>query len=160
MLAGYRIVDTEPEQTYDDLIYLAADICEAPIALISLVDNKRAWFKAKIGLDVAEHAIECSVCAHGLQEEELLIIPDLKKDPRTAENPLVLGPPRLRFYAGAPLITASGDTLGMLCVMDHFPRSSGLTARQRRALTSLGRQATMSIDMHRLLCEFSMPPRG
>jgi GAF domain-containing protein len=160
MLAGYQIMDTEPDQLFEDLVYLAADICEAPIALVSLVDDNRQWFKARTGLDVCETDIGSSVCAHGLQEEELFIIPDLKMDPRTAENPLVTGPPRLRFYAGAPLRTSSGDTLGMFCVMDHFSRPDGLTSRQRRGLKSLGRQATMSIEMHRLLCEFSVPPLG
>jgi GAF domain-containing protein len=108
MLGGYRIMDTEPEQLFDDLVYLAADICEAPIALVSLVDDHRQWFKARIGLDVCETGVESSVCAHGLQAEDLFVIPDLKTDPRTADNPLVTGPPRIRFYAGAPLRTSSG----------------------------------------------------
>ena len=160
MLGNYQIMDTEPEQLFDDLVYLAADICEAPIALVSLVDDTRQWFKARVGLDVCETGVGSSVCALGLQEDDLFIIHDLKMDPRTAENPLVTGPPRIRFYAGAPLRTLSGDTLGMLCVIDKFSRPDGLTARQRRGLTALGRQVTMSIEMHRLLCEFGTPARG
>lgn len=160
ILRGYQIMDTEPEQLFDDLVYLAADICEVPIALVALIDDRREWYKARIGFDFPEIPIEQSVGVHGLDQEDLFVIPDLKRDERTAENPLVTGPPRIRFYAGAPLITSSGDTIGMLCVIDPYPRSTGLTSRQRRALTSLGRQVTMSIDMHRLLCEFAMPPRG
>jgi GAF domain-containing protein len=160
MLAGYQIMDTDAEQLFEDFVYLAADICEAPIALVALVDDQRQWFKAKVGIDVSETDIDCSVCVHGLDEEDLFIIPDLKIDPRTAQNPWVVGPPRVRFYAGAPLRTSSGDTLGTICVMDKFSRPTGLTARQKRALKSFGRQATMSIEMHRLLCEFSVPPRG
>jgi GAF domain-containing protein len=158
MIAGYRM-DSEPEQLFDDLVYLAADICEAPIALVTLVEDRRAWFKAHLGIDVAETGIEASICLQGLDEEDLFIVPDLKANPRTAETSWVTGPPRVRFYAGAPLRTSSGDTLGMLCVMDKFSRPSGLTTRQKRALTALGRHAIMSIEMHRLLCEFSLPPR-
>ena len=153
MLADYAIMDSPPEPSFDDIVYLAADICEAPIATISLIDDDRQWFKARIGVDVCETGLDRSVCAHGLSSAGLLIIPDMKVDPRTAENPIVTQKPAMRFYAGAPLRTSRGDTLGMLCVVDHFPRSTGLTQRQQRALTSLARQAVTSIELHRLLRE-------
>jgi GAF domain-containing protein len=151
MLAGYRIVDTAPEPAFDDLVYLAADICEAPISVISLIDERRQWFKARVGVEVCETDISESVCVHGLAEPgPLLIINDLKRDPRTADNPVVSGKPPMRFYAGAPLRTSYGDVLGMLCIADHYPRPMGLTQRQTRALIALGRQATISIELNRL----------
>lgn len=153
MLAAYHIMDTPAEPTFDDLVYLATDICEAPAGLVSLVEDERQWFKAKIGIDVCETEIGVSVCRHGLESPGLLIIPDLKKDPRTADNPVVTDRPPVRFYAGAPLRTSYGDTLGMLCVIDHFPRPMGLTKRQERALLSLARQATVNIELHRLIRE-------
>jgi GAF domain-containing protein len=158
MLEGYRIMDTPPEPVFDDLVYLAADICEAPISVVSMVEERRQWFKARVGVDVCETEIGASVCVHGLTEPgPLLIIPDLKKDPRTAENPVVTGKPPMRFYAGAPLRTSYGDVLGMLCVADHYPRPMGLTQRQTRALIALGRQATLNIELHRLLHDRNRP---
>jgi len=153
MLAAYHIMDTPAEPQFDDLVFLAADICEAPTAVVSLVEDSRQWFKAKIGMDVCETDISVSVCVHGLTEPGLLIIPDLKKDPRTAENPIVTDRPPIRFYAGAPLRTSYGDTLGMLCVVDHFPRPMGLTSRQQRSLLALARAATSSIELHRIIRE-------
>ena len=153
MLAGYHIMDTPPEPAFDDIVYLAADICEAPIALVSLVEDSRQWFKARVGLDLCETDIGSSVCRHGLGSPDLLIIPDLKTDPRTAENPLVVARPPIRFYAGAPLRTSTGDALGMLCVIDRFPRAMGLTQRQQRALSALARQAVTTIEFQRFLRE-------
>lgn len=151
MLAAYAIMDTPPEPAFDDLVYLAADICEAPIATVSLVDDTRQWFKARVGIELCETGLDSSVCAHGLSSPGLLIIPDLKVDPRTANNPLVTQRPAIRFYAGAPIRTSNGDTLGMLCVIDNFPRPNGLTSRQQRALASLARQASATIELHGLL---------
>ena len=153
MLADYDIMDTPAEQIFDDIVYLAHDICETPIALVSLVDDRRQWFKARVGLDVCETDLNNSGCAHGLRSSDLLIIPDLRRDPRTAEMEIVRDKPTIRFYAGAPLRTRFGDTLGMLCVIDHFPRPTGLTSRQERALKSLARQAVASIELHRLVLE-------
>lgn len=154
MLDRYHIMDTPAEESFDDIVYLAADICEAPVSVVSLVDDSRQWFKARIGVDVCETDVKESVCAHGLQSEDLLIIPDLKRDPRTCELGVVTeAKPAMRFYAGAPLRTSVGDTLGMLCVVDHFPRPNGLTQRQTRALKSLARQAVASIELHRLVRE-------
>jgi GAF domain-containing protein len=153
MLANYDIMDTAPEEAFDDIVFLARDICEVPIALVSLVDDSRQWFKAKVGLDACETGLDNSVCAHGLAAEELLIIPDLKRDPRTADMEIVNQKPAIRFYAGAPLRTARGHTLGMLCVIDQFPRPTGLTSRQERALKALARQTVANIDLRRLIRE-------
>ncbi|RZI58517.1 MAG: GAF domain-containing protein, partial [Zymomonas sp.] len=104
-LASYGILDTPPEEGFDDIVMLAAQSCGTPVALVSLVDRDRQWFKARIGFEPCETPLGESVCAHALQQTDLLVIPDLAADPRTADNPLVAGEPHLRFYAGAPLAT-------------------------------------------------------
>lgn len=116
-LAGYDILDTAPEQGDDDIVRLACDLCAAPVAVVSLVDDHRQWFKARIGFGPCETDLGQSVCAHALAHgvDDLLVIPDLTADPRTAANPLVTGAPHLRFYAGAPLPGAGGMVLGSLC---------------------------------------------
>lgn len=149
VLAGYGILDTEPEQGFDDIVLLASQICEAPTALVSLVARDRQWFKARIGFNPCETPLEQSVCAHALGADDVLVIPDLTRDPRTRENALVTGDPRLRFYAGAPLHTPEGVTLGALCVVDGAPRPQGLTERQRIGLKALARQVMVQLELHR-----------
>jgi len=147
VLWQYDVLDTIPEQVFDDLADLAASICEAPIALISLVDEKRQWFKAKTGVTVSETSRDVSFCAHALVEHELFIVPDATKDDRFSNNPLVTSEPKIRFYAGAPLITADGHALGTLCVIDKVPRN--LRPDQKRALEILSRHVMTQLELRR-----------
>lgn len=122
MLAGYGILDTPPEEGFDDIVLIAAHICRTPVALVSLVAEDRQWFKARIGFPPCETDLNSSVCTHALNEPDLLVITDLSEDPRTRDNPLVTGAPFIRFYAGAPLRAPGGEVLGSLCVIDPVPR--------------------------------------
>jgi GAF domain-containing protein len=108
VLWQYEVLDTVPEEVFDDLTELAARICEAPIALISLVDEKRQWFKSKFGTGVNETSRDFSFCAHAITQPDLFIVPDATLDKRFAQNPLVTSEPKIRFYAGAPLVTPDG----------------------------------------------------
>ena len=151
ILKGYNVLDTGPEPGFDDAVMLARRICRTPIALVSLVAADRQWFKAESGLGICETPINQSVCAHALGAPETLNIPDLTLDPRTRDNTLVTGPPSIRFYAGAPLITASGEAIGTICVIDTVPRPGGLTAAQIASLEALARQVVALLDQRRLL---------
>ena len=139
-LQHYSLLDTLPEQALDDLTALAAHICGTPIALISIADDQRQWFKSKIGLSINEVVRAGSFSEYALLQPGVFIVPDASQDPRFAANPLVTGAPHLRFYAGAPLITADGQALGTVCVIDRIPRQ--LTASQEGALRVLSRQVT------------------
>jgi PAS domain S-box-containing protein len=146
-LRKYEILDTLPEQIFDDLAKLAADICGAPMAVISLVEEDRQWFKAKVGWAVQETSREVSFCAHALHQEELFVVPDATQDSRFAKNAMVTGEPQIRFYAGAPLIAPSGEGLGALCVIDRVPRT--LSPEQQEALHILGRQVMAQLELRR-----------
>lgn len=148
-LRGYDILDTEPDADLDDVVRVVSEVCGTPIALVSLVDENRQWFKAKSGLDVSETPIEASVCAHGILQPDLLEIGDLTKDVRTIDNPIVAGDPNLRFYAGAALINNEGLPLGMLCVLDYKPRE--LTPAQRDLLTVMAKLVMQRIELKRAL---------
>jgi GAF domain-containing protein len=126
-LASYRILDTPPEPEFDDIVRLASKLCETPIAAISLVADGRQWFKAAVGLELRETSLVVAVCDDAIRLHGLFEVPDLSLDPRFRESALVQGPPHLRFYAGAPLLTPTGLPLGMLCVLDTQAR------RRRRA---------------------------
>ena len=147
VLWQYEVLDTVPEELFDDLTELAARICEAPIALISLVDEKRQWFKSKVGTDVKETSRDVSFCAHAIKQAELFIVPDATQDRRFANNPLVTSDPKIRFYAGAPLITPDGYALGTLCVIDKVPRE--LRADQKQALLILARHVVSQLELRR-----------
>lgn len=146
-LSDYMVLDTPPEPNFDDIVQIASQLCHTPISLVSLVETDRQWFKARVGMDAAETPIDQSVCKLGLGRTELLIIPDLAADPRTAENTLVSRDPHIRFYAGAPLIAPHGEVIGMLCVIDHQPRPQGLTADQQAALATLARQVIAQLEL-------------
>jgi GAF domain-containing protein len=142
-LRGYEILDTHPEDRFDDLTRLAALICSTPISLISLVDEDRQWFKSKTGLEVCQTPREEAFCAHAIMSPELLLVPDATRDPRFANNPLVLGELHVRFYAGAPLTAPNGHHLGALCVIDRVPRQ--LSGEQQESLRILGRQVMAQV---------------
>ncbi|WP_246692340.1 MULTISPECIES: GAF domain-containing protein [unclassified Methylobacterium] len=148
-LAGHDILDTLPEQGFDDVVRLATRLCATPVALVSLVAADRQWFKARIGFPHCETDLDSSVCKFALVEPDLLVIPDLTADPRTMANPLVTGEPHIRFYAGAPLRTLEGQVLGSLCVIDTVPRPGGLTPEQADDLRALGRQVANLLEMRR-----------
>ena len=148
-LDGYGILDTAPEEGFDDIVRLATRLCEAPVALVSLVAADRQWFKARVGFPHCETDLDRSVCKFALAEPDLLIVPDLTVDPRTAANPLVTGESGIRFYAGAPLRMSNGTVLGSLCVIDTVPRPDGLTSEQADDLRALGRQVSKLMELRR-----------
>ena len=150
-LRRYDILDTEPEQAYDDLTFLAAQICGAPMAAISLVDAERQWFKSTVGLDLKETPREHAFCGHTVRGNEVFVVNDARADDRFADSPLVTGPPHYRFYAGAPLICPDGHALGSLCVVDREPRE--LSREQLSALEALARRVVAELELRRSLAE-------
>lgn len=146
VLRSYGVLDTGPEQAFDDLTTLASAVCHAPMALITLVDQDRQWFKARQGIDMPETPREISFCAHAiLQPDTLMEVPDTHQDARFVHNPLVTGAAAVRFYAGAPLVTPQGVAIGTVCVLDHHPRT--LSETERRALYSLARQVVAQLEL-------------
>lgn len=150
-LQRYQILDTAPEQAFDDLALLASQICGTPIATITLIDADRQWFKARIGIPVQETPRSISFCARAIGKDELFVIPDARADERFRDNPFVTGEPRIRFYAGAPLLTPDGFALGTLCVADVVPRT--LTPGQTGALDALRRQVQAQLALRANLRE-------
>jgi GAF domain-containing protein len=146
-LKRYALLDTPAEQAYDDFARLAAYICGTPIALITLVDKDRQWFKANVGLDVSETPRDQAFCAHTIMGDDALVIADAQADARFAANPLVTGAPHIRFYAGAPLIDSEGYALGSLCAIDRTPRQ--LDDAQLGALEALARQVVSQFEYRR-----------
>jgi len=158
VLWQYDVLDTVPEEVLDDLTDLAAHICAAPVALISLVDENRQWFKSKVGMSLTETARDISFCAHAILNEDMLVIEDATKDPRFRDNPLVTGSQRIRFYAGAPLVTPDGHALGTLCVLDKKPRK--LRPEQRNALRVLAHHVVSQLELRRHTRELAEAREG
>lgn len=150
-LRSYRILDTLPEPAYDDITILASHICQTPIAVVSFVDSKRQWFKSSTGLEISETPRETAFCAHAILEHDLFIIPDTLEDKRFADNPMVTGGPQIRFYAAAPLVTAKGEALGTICVIDNVPRT--LNEEQQALLHSLSRQIMVQLELRMHILE-------
>ena len=146
-LLSYDVLDTEAEQLFDDLTVLASQICETPIALISLIDPNRQWFKSRVGLDAEETSRDIAFCSHAILQDDVFEIPNATLDPRFHDNPLVTGAPDIRFYAGAPLITPSGHAIGTLCAIDSKPRK--LTETQKASLQTLSKSVVAHLELKR-----------
>ncbi len=144
-LLNYQILDTPEEEDFNNLVDLAAQICGAEIALISLIDDHRQWFKAKHGLDVDETPKKLAFCAHAIHGDEIMEVENATEDERFHDNPIVVGPPHIRFYAGQPLCSANGYKFGTLCVIDRHPRH--LTEVQRQALRVLAHQVERQLEL-------------
>ena len=152
-LRAYEVLYSAPEVEFDDIVGLAARICEAPTALISLIDSDVQWFKAKVGLDFEQTSRDVSFCDHAMREHEIMVVPDARLDPRFSDNALVTGELAIRFYAGAPLVTSEGFPFGSLCIIDYSPRPEGLSDLQTQTLTVLARQVVAQLELRRALRE-------
>lgn len=146
-LHAYRILDTAPEQAYDDVVQLASVICEMPMALITLIDADRQWFKAKVGFEDDSTSRSEAICAHAILDTKLFVVPDAQLDARFSALPGVTGSPHIRTYAGAPLVTPTGASLGTICVLDSVPRQ--LSAVQQDALVALSRLVVNQLEVRR-----------
>ena len=144
-LKAYGVLDTPPEKEFDDITWLAAEIAKVPIALVSLIDSHRQWFKSRIGLNAIETPREISICGHTIHHKQPLLVEDTSCDERFAGNPFVKGEPGIRFYGGFPLTTPSGYTIGTLCVIDLIPRT--LTQEQQRMLAVLANQVMTQLEL-------------
>jgi GAF domain-containing protein len=148
LLRSYGILDTEPEEEFDEITRAASLVCGTPIATITLIDESRQWFKSRVGLESTESPREFSFCAHAIEHSEPFIVPNAEKDPRFSQNPLVLGDPNIRFYCGMPL-RSDGQGLGTLCVIDRTPRT--LTPEQMQILKVLTGAVLSSLQLRRAL---------
>jgi len=147
-LMEYHVLDTEAEQAFDDITALAAYICGVPIAMISLVDESRQWFKSKLGLNHKETPRDVAFCAHAILQSEPLIVRDAAKDARFADSALVTRSPHIRFYAGFPLTSPEGYALGTLCAIDRKPRH--ISPDQKLAMQALARQVMALLELRRV----------
>jgi two-component sensor histidine kinase len=147
-LRSYGILDTPREEDFDEVVKVASLICETPISVITLVDQGRQWFKAEVGLGVRETPLDSSICAHAILQPDLFVVPDTTLDRRFSDNALVVGDPRLRFYAGALLQTPEGLPLGTVCVLDYKPRN--LDEKQKAFLRLMAHQVMKLIELRRI----------
>lgn len=152
-LHQYQILDTPPEQVFDDLAFLAAQICGTPIALINLIDTKRHWFKAKIGLDIPQMPRDIGFCPFCIEKGDTLVIPDTLTDKQYASDPVVTCEPYVRFYAGVPLITPGGEAIGTVCIVDSQPRK--INDEQLEALKAISRMIIRQLEIRRNLTELA-----
>ncbi len=150
-LRRYGILDTPPEPTFDDLAKLASEICGTPMALVTFIDEDRQWFKARVNVHGTETSRDIAFCAYTVMGKDLLVVPDAREDGRFAHNPFVTGDPGIRFYAGAPLVTPDGSSVGSLCVADSKPRE--LTPHQADALRALSRLVVAQMELKRRIAE-------
>jgi len=157
-LTEFNILDTLEEQAYDDLTFLAAQICGTPIALISFIDSYRQWFKSYRGLQVRETPREYAFCAHAILGDDVFVVNDADKDPRFHDNPLVVDDPHVKFYAGAPLILENNIRLGTLCVIDSKARD--MSESQQAALAALARQVVSQLALRLKVKEFQQLDRA
>jgi two-component sensor histidine kinase len=148
-LRSYEILDTPREAEFDELVELAAEICDAPISVVNLIDSHRQWFKAEVGLGITETPLDVSICKHVLLQPGMTIISDLRDDPRMCANPLVTADSGLRFYAGCLLETLEGQGIGTLCILDRRPRE--LSRHQQSALKTLANQVMAQLELRRSL---------
>ncbi len=148
-LLRFEILDSDPEPEFDDVARLAALVCETPIALVTFIDGERQWFKSRVGLDASETPREHALCAYAILGRDVFVIPDMAADERSSKNPMVTGPMKLRFYAGAPLVTPDGHAIGTICVLDRVPRE--LQEAQLEALRALARQSVSLLELRRRL---------
>ncbi len=153
-LHRYDILDTDPELAFDDITLLASQICGTEIAMISLVDRDRQWFKSKVGTTTSETSRDIAFCAHGILQPEVFVVEDARADDRFTANPMVTGGPKIRFYAGAPLTTSDGHALGMLCV--NSPVARTLSPEQSAGLQALSRQVVAQLDLRRRTSELAL----
>ena len=152
-LERYHIMDTPPEQEFDDLTHLAGFICDTPTAVISLLDATRQWFKSRVGIDLSETPLAVSFCAHAIKEPGVMVVNDATKDRRFSNYATVTGEPHIRFYAGAPLISDDGTAVGTICVIDSKPHD--FTPGQEKALAALSRQVIAQLELRRMMRELA-----
>ncbi|MEM6507519.1 MAG: histidine kinase dimerization/phospho-acceptor domain-containing protein, partial [Planctomycetota bacterium] len=148
-LISCRVLDTEPEERFDDLTALASRLCQTPVALVSLVDEDRQWFKSRYGMDAEQTPRDQAFCGYAILQEETIIIPDATKDPRVADSPLVVGEPGIRYYAGVPLRLSNNAAVGTLCVFDTRPRDE-VDPNQIKDLEVIAKQVTAQLELNRV----------
>lgn len=147
-LYEHNILDSMPESDFDHITWIASELCQAPMSMISIIDRTRQWYKSKIGITGSETPREFSFCGHAiLQPNEIFLVPDSRNDERFYDNPYVIGDPHVSFYAGVPLVTEDGYALGTLCVLDNQPKD--LTDSQKRSLRALASQAAALLELRR-----------
>jgi diguanylate cyclase (GGDEF)-like protein len=146
-LEDYRIVDTQPEESFDRIARLAGQVTQTPVALISLIDRDRQWFKSSIGIETSETAREMAFCAHAIMGDDVMVVEDATQDTRFADNPLVTAEGGIRFYAGAPLKSPNGHSLGTLCVIDRVPRR--MEQRTREMLKDMAAMVVSELELRK-----------
>lgn len=153
-LRRYAILDSAPETVFDDLVHLASFVTGSPIATFTLIDEQRQWFKSQIGLAMQETVRDVAFCGYTILQDEVMVVPDATLDPRFADNPLVVGDPGIRFYAGIPVRSREGQNIGTVCVIDHQARRA-LLDHQRAALEAIARQASALLELRRTAADLA-----